>query len=193
MQADAHGGEGKILLTLGWMFRARTARRWAFSRGFGIAEALLAIGLIAVALMALIAQSTVLMGAAQKGDDTSVAGSVARTQLDRIAQAAMLDQPAGQRLAIWNQDNASVPYLQASEKVGNTEYTVELFVSNVVNAGTGATLGSGPTGAENPKTRLKQLEATVTWWDSKKQEHHGMGKLELRAARLLKVAYEAPP
>lgn len=186
-------GEGKILLTLRWMFRSRAARRWVFSRGFGIAEALLAIGLIAVALMALIAQSTMLMGAAQKSDDTSVAGSVARTQLDRIAQAAMLDQPAGQRLAIWKQDSSTAPYIQTTEKVGNTDYSVEVFVTDVVNAKTGAPLGSGPTGAENPKTRLKQLEATVTWWDSKKQERPGMGKLELHAGRLLKVAYEAPP
>ncbi len=166
-----------------------SGHRW---RGFTLAEVLLAIGLIAVALLALIGHSTLLMGAAQKSDDTSVAAAVARSHLDRLASQVALDQPSGQRQRVWAQTSSTAPFVTVNERVGSTEYQVEVFVSDIVNARTGFPLGTGPTGAENPKTRLKQIEAVVTWWDSKTQDRPGYGKLEHRAARLLKVAYEAP-
>ena len=160
--------------------------------GFLLSEVMVAIGLIAIALMAMIGHSTLLMGAAQKGDDTSVAASVARSQLDKVAQGVLLDQPPGQRQTVWNHDDATVPFLTLKETVGNTDYDAQIFITDVVNTGTGLPLGTGPSGVENPKTRLKQIEATVSWWDSRNQEHVGYGKLELRAARLIKVSYEAP-
>jgi hypothetical protein len=155
--------------------------------GFTLAEILLALGLVTVALLALIGHSTLLVGATQKGDDTNVASSVARAHLDRLAREVVLDQPPGRRDVVWDYSSAEAPFLSTTERVGFTDYQVELYVTDVINTTTGHPLGSGPTGTENPKTRLKQIQVTVRWWDNPEGQRAGYGRLELQAARLLKV------
>jgi hypothetical protein len=109
-----------------------------------------------------------------------------------VAQEVLLDQPAGRKQQVWDQDSTTQPFLNVTEKVGNTDYQVDLFVSDVKNVATGQILGTGPSGTENAKTRLKQVEAVIHWWDSEQTSHRGYGRLELRAARLLKVTREDP-
>lgn len=160
--------------------------------GFTLSEVLLAMGLVAIALLALIGHSTVLLGAAQKSDDTSVAASVARSHIDRLAQEVLLDQPAGRRDQVFDENDAVTPFHTAAEKVGFTDYAVELFVTDVINTVTAQRLGTGPTGAENPNTRLKQIQVTIRWWDVAGEKRAGYGRLELHAARLLKVTRAVP-
>lgn len=155
-------------------------------------EVLLALGLIAVALLALIGHSTLLTASMQKSDDSTIAATLARSHLDRIAQGVALDHPAGRRAAIWAHHQPDTPLETITERVGVTEYRIALRVTDVRHAGSGQILGSGPTGTENPRTRLKQVEALVTWWDSSQPQRSGYGELRLQAARLLKVTHDAP-
>ena len=161
------------------------------SSAFTLPEILLALGLIAVALMALVGHMTVLLNASQKGDDTSVASMVAQTHLERLTKQVQLDNPANSRAKIWAYNKADTPWSQPKETVGATDYEVSIFVTDVLSTN-GHPLGSGANGTENPKTKLKQLQAVVTWWDPQDRGRPGLGRLELRAARLLKVSYEAP-
>lgn len=157
--------------------------------GFSLAEVLLAIGLLAIALLALIGQSTLLAKSSQKVDDSSVAYDVAQSVVERLAQEALLDQPAGRNLLAWQHDSEIEPYLDGSETIGFTEYTWEVYVTNITSDVSGETLGTGPTGAENENTRLKLFRVKVEWWGGEAQENRikGVGKLRVETSRLMKV------
>lgn len=160
------------------------------SDGFSLAEVLLAIGLLAVALLALIAQSTLLAKANQKQDDSAVASDVAQGILERIIRQAEQDPAANQNL--WGANSATTALISATEKVGFTEYRYQLFVSDVTSQVTGQVVGTGSTGSESPDTRLKRLEIKVEWWGGEVQTHSEAGKLSVEAARLCKVTRATP-
>lgn len=163
-------------------------------KGFTLPEVLLAIGLISVALMAMIAHGTVLMKATQKVDNRSAASGVARSYLDGLAQGVLLDKPAGMRAKVRLQDKADVSFEVIKPKVGNTEYTVTSYISTVRHAGTGSKqpIGTPLTGDATKSTQLKNVRVLVTWWEPEDDGHGGTrleyGNLEYSTSRLLKVS-----
>lgn len=160
-------------------------------RGFSLAEVLLAIGLLAIALLAIVGQSTLVAQANQKSDDNSVAYDVADSLLERVARESSEDQPPGRNLAVWSQSDPNVPFEEDVVVVGFTEYKYEIYVYDVANAASGATLGTGPTGAETPDTKLKRVNVKVEWWGGEEQERTGTGKLRAETSRLVKVTRDS--
>jgi Tfp pilus assembly protein PilV len=171
----------------GGLLRARTRI------GISLAEVLLSVGLLSVALLALIGQSALLANSSQKTDDRTIALDIAQTVLERHARAATMDEPPGENAKISARDDATNPYSEADEKVGGTDYSYEMYISNVTNSVSGETLGTGPTGAESQNVKLKRFEVKVVWWNGDQQQRSGYGNLEVRVSRLVKVTSVATP
>jgi type II secretory pathway pseudopilin PulG len=154
--------------------------------GFTITEVILAIGLAAVVLLALLAQNASLLGANQKQDNLMVASDVAASVLNTVSIQIKKDNPSGLRLQALDRNNAIDPLLAGSERVGHTDYDWTLAVSDVVDSTSNSPVGTGPTGS-NGTIKLKRLDVSVTWWSQSNNERQGMGKLEVRGSKLLKV------
>ena len=60
--------------------------------GFSLAEVLLAIGLAAIVLLALVGQNTMLLASNQKLDDTTVATDVAYSIIEQLSSEILADQ-----------------------------------------------------------------------------------------------------
>lgn len=166
--------------------------RYKGIRALTLAEVMLAIGLLAVALLALIAQSTLLAKSNQKHDDHGAAADVGQAIMARFSQGARRDHPPGTNQAVWDANSVGTPYAQGTETIGFTEYRYELFVSDVMNTASGAVLGTGETGAENPDTKLKRFDIKVVWWEGNDGSKSGVGRLEVDGTRLVKVTRIAP-
>lgn len=148
---------------------------------------MLSIGLLAIALLAIVGQSTLLAQANQKADDSSIAYDVAESVLERIAREAAEDQPPGRTDAIWNQNDPNSPFEQGVEKVAFTDYAYEIHIYDMTSRASGAAVGTGATGAETPDTKLKRINVKVEWWGGEAQEKSGTGKLRAESSRLVKV------
>jgi Tfp pilus assembly protein PilV len=151
------------------------------SSGFSLAEILLAMGLAAVALLALVGQNTLLLSSNQKQDDTSVANDVAYSIIEQVSSEFRYDPAV--RTAAFGHNSVINPFREDTVTVGNTDYSYELFLSDVQDTASGSAVGSGATGVHT--TRLKKAEIVVTWWGQEKQ---GMGKLEIKGTRFVKVS-----
>lgn len=160
--------------------------------GMTLAEVLLAIGLLTVALLALIGQSALLANSSQKMDDQTVALDIAQSVLERHARAAQLDQPPGENALVSARNDVATPYSEADELVGGTTYSYQLYISDVMNSTTSEILGTGPSGTESANVKLKRFDVKVAWWGGDQQQRAGYGNLEVRSTRLVKVTGVAP-
>jgi type II secretory pathway pseudopilin PulG len=165
------------------MFNVTTRRMTR--RAFTLAEVLLAIGLAAVALLALLAQSTLLVSSNQKQDNSMVAVDVAYSVMEDVAAQVRKDIPTGRRSDAFDQDSTLNVFLDGTERVGHTDYNWQLFVRDVDDTITGSPVGAGASGSN--VTKLKSLEIVVSWWEQANNERQGMGKLEIRATKLLNI------
>lgn len=170
--------------------RSKLSHKTAFT----LAEVLLALGLITIAILALLAQDTYLLSSNQKLDDTTIACDVATSALARTTQQIERDQPANRLATAWASNDTLTPFAIGTERVGTTDYSYEVFITDVVNQTNGKILGSGSTGTENPDTRLKLLTVSVTWWDQKKGgSSAARGSLKTEQSKLLKVTNVSTP
>jgi hypothetical protein len=148
---------------------------------------LLSIGLLGIALLALLGQSALLAKSNQKTDDNAIALDLANTLLERTAKGATADQPPGTNASVSDWNSAVDPYSAGTEVVGFTEYDFQVFITDVPNALTGSTLGTGTSGVESDEVRLKRFRVHVIWWDSDTQQRSELGKLQVDSSRLVKV------
>ena len=153
--------------------------------GFSLAEVLLAIGLVSIALLALVAQGTVLVGASQKQENRTAGIDVARSIIAQEQAKLFNDASAFSHSSVVN------PLSQGIEQVGATDYNWELYLIDIADADTGEPVGTGPAGAES-STKLKRMEVRVSWWNQDNPVRQGVGKLETRLAQLVRVRISAP-
>ena len=159
---------------------------------YSLAEVLLALGLLSIALLALIGQSTLLVKSNQKADDRSVALDLSEQVIKRVSQSAHTDTPPGRNADIFNFSSASTAFLNNQERIGFTDYDYELYISDVENQLSGAVLGTGLTGTESTHVKLKLFQAKVYWWSGKTESRAEYGKLEVETSRLIKVTTVGP-
>ncbi|MCA9781616.1 MAG: hypothetical protein KC800_33090 [Candidatus Eremiobacteraeota bacterium] len=162
------------------------------SPAYSLAEVLLALGLLSIALLALVGQSTLLVKSNQKADDRSIALDLSRQVIERASQSAETDNPAGRNADIFNYTSAANPFVRDTERIGFTDYDYELYITDVTNQMSGSILGSGPTGTESTHVRLKLFQAKVYWWNGETQSRTEYGKLEVETSRLIKVTANGP-
>ncbi len=160
--------------------------------GFSLAEVLLAFALIAIALLALVGHSILLVNSTQKHDDHTIAADVARSVLQRLQQQVKLDRPPGRTEQLWLTNSLATPLEEGSLTVGETEYSYRVAVSNVPHASAGTPVGSGAGSGPSARTRLKRVDISVFWWGDAGEteeapERSGYGRLQVDSSVLMKV------
>lgn len=149
------------------------------------------MGLAAVALLALVGQNALLLNANQKQEDTSIAADVGQAVAEEFLVQVRRDIPVGRTQAAYDQNSVATSFDSGVKNVSGTDYEWELFLSDVLDNGTGQPVGTGPTGVEST-TKLKQMEIRVTWWGQNGDVRQGVGKTELKLPQLIKVSVGAP-
>lgn len=147
-------------------------------RAFTLGEVLVALGLIAVAILAVLALSISVARTSQEGVDQSVGGLVATQLLDSLVDRLRADPPGGLRKRFLDNDYTSSPFESGTIDNNGTEYEYEIFARTVVK-----TDGS-PIGASMGR-RLKKVDVVVSWWDAKDTQRQGYGKLQFFQSRLI--------
>lgn len=149
------------------------------TRAFSLGELLVALGLIAVAILSLIALSITIARSNRESIDNTVANTVASQLVERLIDQLREDTPTGYRENFFANDYTTTPYDQGSLTNNNTEYKFKIF-AKTINDTSGAAVGGA-----TAKNRLKKIDIEVRWWDSDVQSHQGYGELSVTASRLL--------
>ena len=133
-------------------------------RAFSVAEIILALAMISVAVLTLLGLSLRSLQSSRKVLDTSSGQLVAEQVLERLVYEAERNSTA----LIWT--SISTPYQQDTVTMGQTVFNVTVYVTDVA-------------GFVAPK-RLRKLDSTVIWQDAP-QGKAGQGRLKIEATRLL--------
>lgn len=139
-------------------------------------EILLAIGLIATAVLALMGLATTALNARQKSLDTETARQVARAEMGRVINSALEDRPKGSRDHLFAH-TGSAPLTAGKNKVGATEFDYAVYVKPVI--------------ASSKPNRLVEVTVEVGWWGG--ETRAGMGKLQYKISQLLDEPSESKP
>lgn len=138
-------------------------------RGFTIAEVLLALGLVTVAVLALLGLSLRSLQANRKVNDTLSGQLVADQAVERIVYQA--ESSASD--PVWSHA-VPAPYQSTTVTQGDSVFNVTVYATDVNDTGGGFIAGK----------RLKLLEAEVTWQDAPNGKA-GQGRLQVRTSRLV--------
>lgn len=138
-------------------------------RAFTLAEVLLALALITVALLSLIGLCVQALHTGSKSADLSVGVMLAEQEVERLAYAA--ENAPGS--AFWTTNSATTVYASQTVTVGNGSFDTSLYVTDV-----GGVFAP-------PAKRLKQIHSVVTWTDAGSNGRPGQGRLRATAVRLL--------
>lgn len=128
---------------------------------------MLALGLIAVAVLSLVALSLSTIRSSRKSGDVLIGQMVADQQVEKLAYEA--ETVTGG--SFWSFSNTATPYATDVATVSATEFRVALYASDVV-------------GMTTPGQRLKKVRALVTWWDTS-QNRQGYGQMRASASRVV--------
>jgi type II secretory pathway pseudopilin PulG len=157
------------------MFLKHSRRHHAFTLG----EVLVALGLIAVAILSVLALSISVARTSQEGVDQSVGGLVATQLLDSMIDKLRADPPpGGLRKKFLDNDDSSKSFDSGTIVNNGTEYAYEIFATTVRKTD-GSPLG------EAVGRRLKKVDVVVSWWDTKDTQRQGYGKLQFFQSRLV--------
>jgi uncharacterized protein (TIGR02598 family) len=136
--------------------------------GFSIAEVILALGLLSVAVLALIGLATTALQARQKSDDTVIAKQVAESQLTRVIELALDDE--AYRNSFFDASGTE-PFNEGNVTVGDTEYSFSISVNDL--------------NLDVEPNRLVKVEAVVSWWGGEESGRQGAGRLSTKLSRLV--------
>ena len=139
------------------------------TKGFTLAEVLLALLLISVAILTLLALSLQTLSASRKNVDTMGGQLVAEQVLEKLANVAEITPES----PLWYASDPLTPYRNDILTQGDTAYNVSIYISDVA--------GFPPT----PGQRLKLLQADVVWQDQP-QGKARQGTLRISTSRLLR-------
>ena len=147
------------------------------SRGFSLAEVLLAMALSAVAVLTLIALSLSALRSERKSSDSLVGQLVADEAIERL----VYDAQANSAHPIWGADDSVNAYAVETIVSSETNFTLVTYARDVDSA------------TFTPR-KLKRIEVVSHWWgsESNAKGRSGMGKLEAHAIRLVREQIYAP-
>ena len=147
-------------------------------KAFSLAELLVALGLIAVAILSVLALSIAVARTNQEGIDQNVGNTVSNQVLLRLMDQLRADSPTGIRDRFWDRDFVSTPFESKALTNNDTEFQYEIFARTITDS-----LGN-PMGAATD-SRLKKVDIVVRWWDSENQDRQGYGELRVTRSRLV--------
>jgi len=135
-----------------------------------VAEVLLALALLVVAVLALLGLSLQTMKTNQKINDTTAGQLVGEQALERIAYQAESSGTA----AVWSSNSLITPYSMDQVTQGDTVFNVTVYAVDVVDSPPTFTAGH----------RLKQIESTVIWQNAPTGKV-SQGRMNIHAMRLV--------
>ena len=147
-------------------------------KAFTLGEVLVALGLIAVAILAVLALSISVARTSQEGEDQSVGGLVATQLMDSLIDRLRGDASGVLRKKFLDKDHTSTAFEKGSVENNGTKYDYEIFAETVTKT------DGNPIG-EGMAMRLKKVDVVVSWWDAKDTERQGYGKLQFYQTRLV--------
>ena len=133
-------------------------------RGYSLAEVLLALGLAAIVVLALVGLSLTALRGNQKSVDLTLADGLANSVLSQQIYQAQSTPGA----SFWLSNSDTNPYSQSSNSVGNQDYVLSLYVSD-----------------SNAAAGLKRCRLRVDWWGG--DDRQGYGRLHTEAVRLVSL------
>ena len=139
-----------------------------------MAEVMLAVGLLGVVVLSVVALGISALRANRKALDSSAGQLVASSELQKTIYEA---QNVGPGDPLWSRDNATDAMTTRVNKVGDTEFKVAIYATELRDA-------SGPLGGAT-RNRAKKVEVLVTWWDAGAEGRQGYGQLRTRRSRIV--------
>lgn len=149
---------------------------------FSLAEVLLSVGILAMALVALFNLAGSALKNSSRTENLSVAGDVAEQQLSRAIYGALNDDPSGARQEFWDSNFVDNPWRQGSSQVNSMDFHYLIYAQTVNDA-----LSGKPLGTSNAKSnRIKKVDIVVWWMHSAPDGgRQGYGRLRTGASRLV--------
>lgn len=146
--------------------------------GFSLAEILIGMGMLAVLLLTILLLTASALQGDQKVEARNIGAEVCQSQLEFL-QRSVSDPADPLREEFWTTANgAFVPNGQAvTVSSGGTEFAVNFTVLTLQGS------SGGPVGGDG--NRLRQVEATATWWNGEKGKP-GYGQLLVRRTLLFR-------
>lgn len=147
--------------------------------GFSLAEVMVAAGLLAVVLLALMGLITSTLSINQKASLLGPATQVCDSLIQRTIYQVSDDSPAGTHDSFWNHSAATPWRGPLQENIGGVDYKYVLYASDAKDT------GGVPLGGTAPGNRVKKLDLDLWWWDRQKSHY---GRLEIQGTRLVHEA-----
>ena len=151
--------------------------------GFSLSELVLAVGLLAMVILALAMLGISTIRSSEKAARFSQASQVGSSLITRILYDVECDQPPGTRDAFWDHVGPAPWQAVTPVTVGGVEYEYEVFAETVLET---SGVASGTVAGE-PGNRVKKVDLVMTWMDSRSTGgfRRGYGRLELQLSRLV--------
>ena len=151
------------------------------SWGFGLAETIIALGILAVVFLIAAALLTSLLRGTQKESDLTAGTILAEQVLTTRVQAifAGVDPDLTKEQLFASESPPSVP-IQGTVRLNQSVYTYEITYASVTSP-SGVAIGSS-----GPGNRLKKLDIVVWWWNERPEDTRaGYGFLRAETSRLV--------
>jgi len=152
------------------------------SKGFTLAEVLISVGILAVAMLGMLSLCATGMTVNKKSATTLTAAQVADRQLQRAIRRMVVDDyPEGARETFWDREfpYPSTPLATGKEVVGSNTFSYALYANTL------------PLPSSVTENRVKRVDIVVWWWsDSGRRE--GYGRLQQQAFRLVNEEQTSP-
>jgi hypothetical protein len=133
------------------------------SRGYTLAEVLLALALAVIVVLTLVGLSITALSGSQKSTDLTSAQSLSHQWLEAEIYGAQANNAA----LIWSANSDTDPYQQKQTRIGNTDYTAAYYATDLADAA---------------MPNLKRCRLRVSWWGGE-ESRQGYGRLYTEALR----------
>ena len=151
-------------------------------RAFSLAEVLLSVGILAMALVALFNLAGSALKNSSRTENLALAGDVAELELNREIYGAIHDQPSGSRAQFWDNEFVSAPWRQGSTRVNGMDFQYSIYAQTLNDSLTGKPVGQ--TAATS--NRIKKVDIVVWWMHSSAEPgRQGYGRLSTGACRIV--------
>ncbi len=150
--------------------------------GFSLAELILSLGFVALAILSVLGLSLGVMRTDHKALERAAGTLVAEQIVERLRAQLLADEPAGFREHFLHEEHNGTPWDEGSIKNGKTIFYYSVRAISVVDT------DGNKVGASSDGNRLKKVDVHVWWAGEDTQTRQGSGQLEVRVTQLISEA-----
>ncbi|MFN8606666.1 MAG: hypothetical protein U0931_03980 [Vulcanimicrobiota bacterium] len=133
------------------------------SRGYTLAEVLLALALAVIVVLTLVGLSLTALSGSQKSGDLTAAQSLCHQWLEEEIYRSQADTGA----LLWSANSDLIPYQSRQTRLGNVEYSAAYYALDVT---------------DSAMPNLRRCRLRVSWWGGA-EARQGYGRLYTEALR----------